>query len=212
MTDVTSPTPNNPAADTIRQRSAELLRDVYQQQDKARVDELKRQWMRVLPPALREVRWSHIVKAQPPIDPTVLQRVDEWCKNPTHNLVLCGEPGVGKTWMAVAAMRRVLRNTHTFDFQVMPEVLESWRDRSGRPVNLVAPHWLLLDELGGPRALSDLELERLWVVINRRSLNQLHTIVTSNLDAKSLSEWASERVFDRLRQGVVIEWPGSSRR
>lgn len=212
MTDTTPSPPAQPTTDVIRQRSAALLRDVYQQQDRARMGELKRQWMRILPPALRDVRWERIIQAQPPIDPTVLQQVDGWCRNPICNLVLCGEPGVGKTWMAVAAMRRVLRNTHTFDFQVMPEVLEGWRDRSGRPVNLVAPHWLLLDDLGGPRALSDLELERLWVVINRRNLNQLHTIVTSNLDAKSLSDWASERVFDRLRQGVVIEWPGRSRR
>jgi DNA replication protein DnaC len=204
--------PTARSADAARQSAAAQLRSLHQQQDRAHTDELRRQWARVLPPALRNVRWSDITQAQPPIDPTVLQRVDAWCREPVGNLVLCGEPGVGKTWMAVAAMRRVLRNTHTFDFQVMPEVLEGWRDRSSRPVNLVSPHWLLLDELGGPRALSDLELERLWVVINRRSLNQLHTIVTSNFDAQSLSDWASVRVFDRLRYGAVIEWPGSSRR
>jgi len=210
MTDTGINQPTERTENQLRQETA--LRAMLKRQDQARVEELRRQWMRIMPPLLRPVRWSSILHADPPVEPAVLQRVDAWCRNPVGNLVLCGEPGVGKTWMAVAALRRVLRSTHTFDFQVIPEVLESWRDRSSRPANLVAPHWLLLDEMGSSRSLTDLELERLWSVINRRSLQQLHTIVTSNLDAQSLSDWTSVRVFDRLRYGAVIEWPGNSRR
>jgi len=195
-----------------RQVAQQQLQRWHQQQERARAQELRRQWERTLPPALRDISWTQIQQADPPLDPLVLRRVDEWCRQPRGNLVLLGEPGVGKTWLAVAALRRALRNTQTFDFRVVPEVLESWREFAGRPAELTQPYWLVLDDLGGPRELTDLELERLWVVVNRRGLQRYPTIVTSNFDSEGMQQYLTLRVWDRLRQGAVVEWPGVSRR
>jgi DNA replication protein DnaC len=195
-----------------RQEAQRQLEQYRQRLEQARALELKRQWERVLPPALREISWAQIQRADPPLDPLVLRRVDQWCRQPQGNLVLLGEPGVGKTWLAVAVLRRVLRSTQTFDFRVVPEVLESWREFAGRPAELVQPYWLVLDDLGGPRELTDLELERLWVVVNRRGLQRYPTIVTSNLDSEGMQQYLTLRIWDRLRHGAVIEWPGESRR
>jgi len=170
-----------------------------------------RSFYNALPPELRQATWDSVI-SDPAVPDAVLSAVNQYIATPQHNLCLLGEVGVGKTWMAVAAVGQLLQANETALFQPVSELFELWRGRDWSYRSLTDPYWLILDDLGGAHALRETEMDRFYAILNRRDQYRLPTVVTSNMDPDMLLHWIGARAWDRLRRGTVVLWPGVSRR
>lgn len=135
--------------------------------------------------------------------------IEEWRQNPTRNLVLLGPVGTGKTYAAMAAARLALDRGWNVRFHPVIELLDRIRPGGDdRTLDVAAGcHLLVLDDLGGERP-SEWTAERLYLICNRRWLEQRPTVVTSNLDAADgqgpLVDAVGARLYSRLVDGAVV--------
>ncbi|QOR55373.1 MAG: hypothetical protein SHS37scaffold145_24 [Phage 71_18] len=131
------------------------------------------------------------------------------------NLVLLGPVGTGKTSAALAACKAdQLDHGAGVAFHPVAELLDLLRP--GGPddsmARLTAAPRLIVDDVGTER-VTDWTAERMSVLINRRWMEELPTIATSNLQPKELCEAMGERAYSRLVGGaLVIELSGKDRR
>lgn len=146
----------------------------------------------------------------------VREQLDEWAAAPRgRNLLLLGPVGTGKTRAAIAACRAA--HDHGLDVAFWPTVdlLDAMRPSATEQVEIadVADlDRLILDDVGVERS-SDWTCERLDAVINRRWMDDLPTIATTNLEPPQLEERLGERTYSRLVDGAVgIRLTGADRR
>lgn len=165
----------------------------------------------VIPARYRHSDWDSLETAEPPIPGSILGALDLWCKNPTTNLLIIGEPRVGKTWAAVACLRRTVAPAHTVAFWACSGLLESSREQPGALAAAGRVRWLVLDDVGTEVPPHPTALERLGTIINRRDQECLPTIVTSCLDKTQLEQWLGPRSYERLRRGTRVIWAGKPR-
>lgn len=144
----------------------------------------------------------------------------EWAVGPKRNLVIGGPVGVGKSRAAVAACRRShFHDGKTVDFVPVVELLTALRqEMNGGPGGNLA-HWmtvdlLVLDDLGTERP-TDWTAEQLYALVNRRWLEELPIIGTTNLpltrksagteyEGPTLDEVLGDRMFSRLVGGAAL--------
>lgn len=146
----------------------------------------------------------------------VHDRLVAWGAAPERtNLVLLGPVGTGKTSAALAACKAdQLDHGAGVGFYPVAELLDMLRpggpdDALGR---LTATPRLIVDDVGTER-VTDWTAERMGVLINRRWMEELPTIATSNLPPKELCEAMGERAYSRLVGGaLVLELSGKDRR
>lgn len=143
-----------------------------------------------------------------------------WAQDPGgRNCVHVGPVGVGKTHAAVAQAREVACR---FGLDVWTVTTAELLDRlrpggdEGAGERAASVGLLVLDDLGAERP-TDWTAERLAVVIDRRWVDQLPIVATSNLTpgpSGSLIEALGERSYSRLvgSGAVVIRWQGDDRR
>lgn len=130
------------------------------------------------------------------------------------NLIVTGSTGAGKTHAAVAAAR--LKFDRGLDVTFAP-VVELLHDlRPGGPDGLLDElsfvDVLVLDDLGAEKA-SEWTTEQLYAVVNRRWMECLPTIATSNLPIKEFRGAVGGRVFSRLLgDSVLVSMSGDDRR
>ena len=107
-------------------------------------------------------------------------------------------PGVGKTHLAVAAMRA---NRNRAWFVSHPELAtpKEWGKAEQLERRARNVPFLVLDDLGlgSERGSDHASLER---IIYKRHAEELQTVITTNLDAKKLQEWLGPRNKDRVMQ------------
>lgn len=148
-------------------------------------------------------------------------------------LVLCGNPGTGKTHLAAAIVKAIL--PHEIDGKshydpkqpviyttatAMTRKIKATYDRDSQESedevirHLSSIGLLLIDEVGAQRG-TETELLLIQEVIDGRYQRVLPTILISNLQESELSEYIGERALDRLYDngGAVVgfDW-GSKRR
>lgn len=143
-----------------------------------------------------------------------------WAQDPAgRNCVHVGPVGVGKTHAAVAQARQVV-TADGLDVWIVSavELLDRLRPGGddGAADRAASVGLLVLDDLGAERP-TDWTAERLAAVIDRRWLDQLPIVATSNLTVGpegSLIEALGERSYSRLvgSGAVVIRWQGGDRR
>jgi DNA replication protein DnaC len=104
-------------------------------------------------------------------------------------LLLIGEPGTGKTHLAVAAMHRIVARSHEglfFDYQNLLDRIRSGYDAASNSSDKEAyrealeAEVLLLDDLGAHR-VTDWVLDTVTAIITYRCNNQKALIATTNL-------------------------------
>lgn len=146
------------------------------------------------------------------------ERFDDRLSN-GGGLVMCGNPGTGKTHLACAIANHIAQKGRTTLFMTVMEavrrVKQTWGRKDGESEadairRLQWPDLLILDEVGVQFGSTAEEII-LFEVINGRYNELRPTILISNLSADSLSEYLGERVIDRMREGggtvLVFDWP-----
>lgn len=128
-----------------------------------------------------------------------------------RSMMLLGQVGTGKTHLAAGILQQVIRDyasqglhgRYTTAGTIIRSVKETFgsRDRTESQVyaDLIAPHLLVIDEVGVQHG-TDFERTVLFEVINGR-YEQLKkpTIVVSNLGLSELRNCLGDRAVDRLR-------------
>ena len=149
-------------------------------------------------------------------DPDVIS----WLEDPGYGLLLKGRPGRGKTHQACAALS-VLASRGSVLFAPATEIASGYRSAKGDEsrflASLTAPRALVIDDLGKERGWG--ALEAIFHVIDRRGQRMRPTIVTTNLDGKSLlgryaqdSQESAEALISRLSRFKAVEMAGPDRR
>lgn len=132
------------------------------------------------------------------------------------NLVLLGPVGVGKSHAATAAVRPRFGAGASVEWTPVGEMLDrlDWRrpDSHQWLDRLMAVDLLVVDDLGTERA-NEWTGERVYSVVNRRWLDGLPVVATTNLEPSELADALGERTYSRLVGGaLVLRLAGKDRR
>lgn len=174
------------------------------------------QWRRAVPKKFHAARLDHVrdLHGQEIADDLAMW-VD--CTVDRPNLILFGPVGVGKTYAAVAALRPLHDRGSTVAVWPVTTLLEATSpggvDPAGALASAIDADVLLLDDLGMERG-TEWAAERIYEVVNRRWLDSVPTIVTTNVPGPdAMVDAVGERVWSRLQDGAVaLRLGGSDRR
>ena len=155
-----------------------------------------------------------------------------------EGLLLRGAPGTGKSHLAVAILRKVMRRGYTTCYRGFNDLLTEIRNSYDpnyplteeqvlRPLEVT--DLVVLDDLGSETP-KDFVRDRLYLIINRRYEARLPLIITTNCDSAELEVRVGRRTASRLvemcsnpfppfpdddwrvRKGVGAPLPGTGRR
>lgn len=133
--------------------------------------------------------------------------------------VFLGQPGTGKTHLAVGiALRLMHRQNRIVHFttvhKAVSRVKATWNKSSEETEldainSMTVPDLLILDEVGVQFG-SEAEKLILFQIINERYENLRPTLLLSNLRINEIAEYLGERIVDRLRENggkyIVFDW------
>lgn len=136
------------------------------------------------------------------------------------SLILCGNPGTGKTHLTSALIQHTDKHGRDVLKRNAADIFRSIKSTWGKDSE-ESEHGLLefagsldllvIDEAGTQHG-SDTERLFMFEIINRRYENCLPTVLISNLSIERLREEVGERVIDRLREdgGKLLPFTGES--
>lgn len=156
-----------------------------------------------------------------------LEEAISFAGDPTHRwLVLSGPVGVGKTHLAVAiAQYAIEQNSMAAYFAAVPDLMDHLRSSFApgseegydqRFEEIRTAQLLVLDDLGTENATPWAQ-EKLYQIINHRYVERLPTVITTNVDIRTIDDRIASRMLDhRLSTHVEIDAsdyrrPGESR-
>lgn len=148
--------------------------------------------------------------------------VQNWDENRDNgtSLIFTGNPGTGKTHLAVGIARKVMEQSGTAMYTRVIEIAQSVKETysgNGRTERQVIrsfsdPDLLIIDEVGRQYG-TDAEKMYLFEVINARYEECKPTILISNLNINQLKEYIDPAAMDRLREGggrmIAFDWDSS---
>lgn len=145
-----------------------------------------------------------------------MQRVLSECKRfvkqfdtQYFNLLLYGNTGVGKTFLANCIAKELLDTAHTvvyltafelFDILEKNKFSKSYDEKNemnDRFQYILHSDLLIIDDLG-TELVNTFSVSQVYLCINERHLNQKSTIISTNLSLDDISSIYSERVFSRI--------------
>ena len=150
------------------------------------------------------------------------ERIDERLAE-GHGLWLQGDPGTGKTTLAMLVSRAAIDAGRTVAIYSLPRLLARIRRTFDAAVGedsyftffnrLTSVDLLHLDDLGA-ESRSEWVLEQLYAIVDRRYEDQRSIVVTTNLPLGELEAQIGARTVSRLGEicGEAIQVPGSDRR
>lgn len=150
---------------------------------------------------------------------------DEGFAKHSGSILFIGKTGCGKTHLAVAILRELVKRGALYDFKFItaPELLLEIRatfrpaarkyDDGGRceadtEQDVLDKYskceFLILDDLGAEK-VSDFTIQSLYLVIDRRNRNLKPTIVTTNLSLEEIETLIDARMASRLADMKVVK-------
>ncbi len=119
------------------------------------------------------------------------------------NLLLLGEAGLGKSYLANAVARRAIERGCTVQksaaYGFVSDMLHDIDARNSERLSACMQSDLfVLDDLGTEPLIPRITIERLFTVLNERCGLQKPTLIASNLSLAALQETYGERIFSRL--------------
>ena len=144
------------------------------------------------------------------------------CLKDSDDVYLFGNPGVGKTYILAALIRRyiyegyICRRINFDDFCV--ELRSTMSPASKKTEwDLIEPlkcvDKLFIDDLGlHGRQETDYAYTTLYSILNKRQERVLSTFISSNKNLKRLEQAFDARIASRLRAAITIEIKGHDRR
>lgn len=141
-----------------------------------------------------------------------LDFIEDFDKQDTKNLLLIGDPGIGKTFMSNCIAKELLEREKTVIYQTASRLLDMVMDykmRYDRQEHfkyeeynkLFEVNLLVLDDLG-IEAQNPSRLSELFTIINTRLLTQktknTKTILSTNLPLEELNRYYDDRLMSRI--------------
>ena len=124
-----------------------------------------------------------------------------------NNLLFCGNPGLGKTFLSSCIANEIIKKGKTVLYQTAPIMLDNIIDyKFGKNSNDIVKSinnadLLIIDDLG-TEAKNNLKITELFNIINSRLLNQNNkitkTIISTNLSLQDLYGTYEERILSRI--------------
>lgn len=142
----------------------------------------------------------------------IYEKAQEFVKNfddpEEKNIMFLGPTGLGKTFLSNCIAKALLEQGKTVLYQTAPVMLDDIiatrfdkKQDSSLIDNLLNVDLLIIDDLG-TETMNNMKFTELFTIINTRLLNQSHkitkTIISSNLDLKSIFTIYNERIGSRL--------------
>ena len=187
-----------------------------------RMDDLRRHreslWEQKIPPRFLDAKLGDFDCAADTNVDDVVTAIDAWVDDGARsNLVILGPVGTGKTHAAIGAARALHFTGKRIAFWPVVELLDALRPGASElgardPATARESAILILDDLGAERP-TDWTAERLYALVNRRWLEELPIIVTSNLEPEDLRAAVGDRLYSRLaHDAVAVRFSGGDRR
>ncbi len=146
-----------------------------------------------------------------------VERYRELAGENKNGLCLVGPTGTGKSHLAFGIVNELIKQSVAAVVGVVPDLLDSLRPKEGgnaaaeeRLEILKTADLVLLDDLGAERG-SDWAVERLYLILNARYVEQLPTIITTNvpLENMELDEYGNtmlawERIVSRIKEMCYV--------
>lgn len=133
-------------------------------------------------------------------------------------LILCGEPGTGKTHLAAAMVNQLIIDGYSALFTTTMRAIRRFKetyDKDSQTTErevlkaLIRPDLLVLDEVGVQFG-TETEKLILFELINSRYEYMKPTVIVSNLSHDNLAAFLGGRIMDRLTEGgnvvLAFDW------
>ncbi len=130
---------------------------------------------------------------------------------PDRNLLIHGNPGVGKTFLTTCIANELMKAGHSVIYLTSYQLFEQLADYKFRRENqnadtlpnILNADLLIIDDLGTEMNNAFINSE-LFLCINERILNKKSTIISTNFNLKQLNQVYTERISSRLIQFYTI--------
>lgn len=138
----------------------------------------------------------------------------KFAEKPSGWLFFTGRYGTGKTHLAASIANYALEHGTEIIFQPVPDLLdqlrmsygnisESYEERFNR---IRSVQLLILDDLGAQSSTAWAE-EKLYQIINYRYVNQLPTVITTNVNLRDVDGRIASRLRDPFVSRIVMQVP-----
>lgn len=134
-----------------------------------------------------------------------------------QDVVLVGGPGNGKTHLAVAIIRELVKElkingSKDCVFITVPDLLleirSTFREESSSEKEIVEKYssvpYLVLDDIGAEKS-TEWSITTLYLIIDRRTSEELPTIYTTNLSLEEIDTKLSSRIASRMAYAKVLK-------
>ena len=136
----------------------------------------------------------------------------------TESIIYMGNYGTGKTHLAAAILKDVLKKGHSGVFLTMPDLINkiksSWNEDGDDKIikSLKEVDLLVIDDIGAENS-KDWIREKLYIILNSRYESMKSTIFTTNCSWSELKKNIGERIESRLCEMCkVVRLTGPDRR
>lgn len=135
-------------------------------------------------------------------------RAEAWCAEERRGLLFYSARnavGVGKTHLAVAMLAHVAANGRSIAFYSMPSFFNALLDSYGNHstgelmASVLEPDVVLLDDVGAEARTGDMVTRTYYDIIDQRLMNEMATIVTTNLTLPEILKALGPRVHSRIQ-------------